>query len=110
MLEKTYIETDIEKIMRIRLDKEGIPVIPQWPVRSGFEIDFAILPKKIGIECDGEKWHSSSKQKRKGRFRDWMLKRSGWTMLHFTGEEIHNDTDKCVSVVKEEIEKCQQKK
>lgn len=89
--------TDIEDIMREGLERHKIKGFePQFPTHSGFIIDFAFPQIKLAIECDGERWHSSKKAKAKKRFRDWILRRSGWRIIHFDGKEIHADIDFCI--------------
>ena len=86
--------------MKAGLDKAGIPYVQEFPLRSGFIIDFALIDKKIAIECDGEKWHTSLKAMKKDRFRDWMLKRAGWKTLRFSGQQIMNDIDRCIENIR----------
>ena len=93
--------TNIEQIMKNELDRENIKYHQEYPLRSGFVIDFAIIDRKIAIECDGEKWHSSRKAQKKDRFRDWMLRRAGWVTLRFKGKEIENNIELCLRQIKE---------
>jgi very-short-patch-repair endonuclease len=93
--------TNIEKLLLDRLALEGIAVEPQYPVHSGHVIDFAILPNRIAIETDGERWHSSSKAKKRDRFKNYQLQRLGWTVLRFTGKQIENDMDSVILRIKE---------
>jgi very-short-patch-repair endonuclease len=71
-----------------------------YPVRSGFILDFAFPEQKLGVECDGEKWHPPNN--RKDRFRDWILKRDGWKILRFKEKQINESILKCV----DKIESC----
>jgi len=89
-------ETDIEKLMREELERRKIEFFQFYPHRLGFVMDFGFLEKKICVECDGEKWHLN---KRKDNFRDFMLRRSGWKTLRFSGIEIKNDIDSCVNKI-----------
>jgi very-short-patch-repair endonuclease len=72
-----------------------------YPVRSGFVLDFAFPKQKLGIECDGERWHL--KGNKKDRFRDWVLKRGGWKVLRFREDKILNDVSKCVDEIELEM-------
>lgn len=93
---KKPLETDIERIVRIELEKRKIPFIQFYPHRLGFEMDFALIDKKICIECDGEIWHN----KKKDNFRDYMLKRSGWRTIRLKELEIKNNIALCIDRVK----------
>jgi len=92
--------TNIEALMKEVLDKQGISYVQEYPLRSGFIIDFAILDKRIAIECDGEKWHGSKKARKRDAFRDWFLKRAGWKTLRFSGNEIENNIEWCINTIK----------
>jgi very-short-patch-repair endonuclease len=77
----------------------GYDFAEQVSDRAGFVIDFAIYidrskNQKIAIETDGANWHSSVKQKQRDRFRDYKLKKAGWTVIRFgetfTKEEVED--------------------
>jgi len=80
--------TSIEKIVEEWLVKNGVEYSFQHPVHTGFVIDFAIPEKKIAIEVDGTKWHSSKKAKKRDRFKDYQLKRDGWKVIRIPEVEI----------------------
>jgi len=84
--EKIHL-TNLEKKAKKILDELGVNYIDQYSTRLGFIIDFAIPDKKIAIEVDGKYWH---KNKKKDRFRDWMLKRDGWRVIRIKENEIEN--------------------
>lgn len=95
--------TNLERIMKQALDNEGLQYIQEYPLRSGFVIDFALKDSMIAIECDGEKWHGTNKAKRRDRFRDYLLKRAGWTTIRFTGHEIEKNITACIEKIKKYI-------
>ena len=80
--------TNIEEKVRDYLDSKDIDYVFQYPTRTGFVIDFAILDQKIAIEVDGTHWHSSKKAKKRDRFKDYMLKREGWKVIRIKEEEV----------------------
>jgi len=86
-LRLTSLERQVESILK-ELD---IEYIPQYPTHSGFVLDFAIIDKKIAIEVDGKKWHSSKKAIRRDRFKDYQLKREGWRVIRIKEGEISKD-------------------
>ena len=93
-------KTDIEEIMQEALEKEGIKVVSQYPIRDrfGYILDFAIPDLKIDIEVDGEAWHPEGNSR--DRKRNWFLKNKGWTILRFKGDEIKNNVQECLEKVK----------
>lgn len=69
------------------------PIVPQFHVKFGsktYSIDFAIPNIKIGLEADGEAFHSSPKQITHDKERDQCLGQMGWTIMRFTDEEIED--------------------
>ena len=96
-------KTNIEEKMKEVLIKEGIEFAEQFPIRCkyGYIADFAIPDKKIIIECDGEHWHLIGNSK--DRKRDAVLRKLGWKVLRFRGNEIENDIHACLNKIKQEI-------
>lgn len=78
------------------------PIIPQFEVQYGgiaYPIDFAIPHLKIGVEADGETFHSSPKQMIHDKERDMKLSQVGWTILRFTDKEIENRLERVLSTI-----------
>ena len=78
------------------------PIVPQYPVPYGgkeYPIDFALPHLKIGIEADGETFHSSPKQIEHDKERDAKLSQVGWTILRFTDTEIEDKLERVVSKI-----------
>ena len=82
--------TNIEEEVKDYLVRKNKSYVFQFPTRSGFVIDFAILDQKIAIEVDGTHWHSSKEAKKRDRFKDYMLKREGWKVIRIKEEELNN--------------------
>ena len=82
--------TNIEKKVKYFLDKNQEDYIFQYPTRTGFVIDFALLKQKIAIEVDGTNWHSSKEAKKRDMFKDYQLRREGWIVIRIKEEEIDN--------------------
>lgn len=91
-LTKKIPETNIEKIVREALQKRNIKFIEQYPMKVGFIGDFFLPDYNIIIEADGERWHTDKKRE---RFRDYMISRIGIKVVHFKGDDIINDVEKC---------------
>ena len=81
--------TNLEEIVKDYLNKNNVDYIFQYSTRTGFIIDFAIPNKKIAIEVDGEKWHSSKEAIKHDNFKDYMLKREGWNVIRIKEEKIN---------------------
>ena len=98
-MKRGLYKTDIERIMQRALKKEKIKVVYNFPIRSkyGYIIDFAIPDKKIVIECDGEVWHKLGNQR--DRKRDAVLRKLGWEVLRFRGQEILNNINNCIQKI-----------
>jgi len=105
------------RIVKTGLERELIPLLKQaqkdgllkgvifqmqYRVTSGEEeyvIDFAVPQLKIGIEADGEVFHSSPKQKQHDDERDLLLAQQGWTIKRFWDKEIENEPQKVVQEI-----------
>jgi very-short-patch-repair endonuclease len=89
----------------IKSQQDGLiqySVVPQFRIQYGgteYPIDFAIPNLKIGIEADGEIFHSSPKQITHDKERDMKLAQSGWTILRFQDNEIEKQLSKVMSTI-----------
>jgi len=97
--------TNIEQLMMDEFVKrglrKGIDFSSQYPIRRSFILDFAFPEEKIAIECDGEAWHSDPKAKKRDGFKNYILKKEGWTVLRFWGSQIEQDIKGCVDRILE---------
>lgn len=86
--------------------------------------DIVFIGKKVAVFCDSEFWHGKNWEKRKNDFKSnkefWinkierniqrdeevnkLLQEKGWKVIRFWGNEIKKDVDKCVKIVKSELE------
>ncbi|RWM04046.1 DUF559 domain-containing protein [Mesorhizobium sp.] len=71
---------------------------PQHPVGK-YRLDFAIPDKRIAIELDGHEYHKTKYQRTHDAKRDRWLYGQGWTVLRFTGTEIHQNLDRCLDEI-----------
>lgn len=81
-------------------------VLRQLPVTVGthrYRLDFAIVTPDgrpwLACEVDGFAYHSSKEQVIYDRQRERALTAVGWTVLRFTGSEVHRDATACVGEV-----------
>ena len=103
-MRKHNFETNIETLLRLELEsrglKDGWDFVSQYPVKGSFILDFAFPDKKIGVEADGEVYHSWSEIGRnRDRIKNAVMKKKGWIMLRFTGTEITENVSTCVDKV-----------
>ena len=100
----------IEEIMRQALKKRRIKAIGGYSImenkRLRYRLDFAIFCQrgKINVECDDLRWHSQPKQRAKDKKRDHWLRKRGWRVFRFSGEEIKNNTSTCIKILKQTIQ------
>jgi very-short-patch-repair endonuclease len=96
-------ETNIEQAFREALERRGlrrgIDFATQYPIRHSFILDFAFPAKKIAVEVDGKKWHSSPEARKRDAFKNQVLKRQGWKVIRFTEDEVLANVDACVEKV-----------
>jgi hypothetical protein len=97
-----YGGSKIELAMGEALTKLGLNSISQYPVKKekldalgrprNYFLDFALPDKKIAIECDEARWHSDKEREQE---RQNELECQGWTVLHFSREQINEDAMAC---------------
>ena len=97
-------QTTIEKLLQDELNKRNIDhsynySLPPWV------IDFAFPNYKLAVEADGIYWHSLDNVKEKDKRKDKDLIKRGWTILHFTGDEIRNSPFDCVDKIVSHLHK-----
>lgn len=79
-----------------------------WPQQQigPYRVDFAMRVYNDGtgvkhwyvIECDGHDFHERTKEQAAAdRARDRALTRAGYKVIRFTGSELHNRLDACLS-------------
>lgn len=96
--------TGIENLFRYALLRKGINFIEQASI-GPWSIDFLLPDYMVCVEADGEYWHSSVSARMKDRRKDAWLKNKGYTVYHFDGWEIKQDSDFCVARMMKSIEK-----
>jgi len=93
-------ETNIERAFREELERRGlrrgVDFASQFPIRHSFILDFAFPLRKLAVEVDGEKWHDTPLGRQRDWFKDHVLKKGGWRVLRFWGQEVLGDVKKCV--------------
>lgn len=118
--------TDIERKILIGLEREGYKLgkdfVKQFVIKKAdgrrYICDFCFPKKKIIIECDGDYFHVNL-NKFKGKLTERQKELLGkhneknkflknyengsWTILRFWGSDIKSDLDKCLSIIKKNL-------
>ncbi|MFQ6026816.1 MAG: endonuclease domain-containing protein [Dehalococcoidia bacterium] len=92
--------TDLEQQVMDALDVLGVEYRFQHPTRTGYLIDFALPGSKIALEVDGP-YHDEKEQKKRHRFRNYQLRREGWSTVRLHHAQL---VEKCTEDVAELIE------
>ena len=103
-----YHTSPIEEKLYKALKRRKIPAERQFLVcetKEPYCLDFAVFCKsgKLDIECDGDKYHSSKKARERDRKRNNELTAAGWSILRFSGSEIHKNPKACIRQIKKAI-------
>lgn len=91
-------QTPIERQFAKACRSVGLEIEAEQQV-GRYRPDFIVRAHKLAIELDGHDTHSSVEDRISDGRRQRYLQRLGWTVLRFTGREIHLDVDACVAEV-----------
>ena len=94
----TSIEIKVQKLLNLNKIKYSHP----FNFNNKFACDFALVEKKIIIECDGDYWHNRKDIKNRDKSKNAYIKACGWKILRFWEHDINNN----INEVKGEIIKC----
>jgi len=109
-VKQTYRFTSLEQKLYRLLMQAGLPFA--WyaqylagPITQHFEyqLDAAIPALKLGLEADGEIYHSNPEKIAKDRKRDSLLATQGWTILRFTETELNEHPEEVLKVIMQMI-------
>lgn len=91
-------ESPIEESLLLALNTKTLTAGSAMPqVEIGpYRIDIGFREVKLAVECDGREYHASPAQIQKDQRRDEYLQNLGWTVIRFTGFQIHHDLWECV--------------
>lgn len=96
--------TSIERIMMAALNDAGIAYEFQFAVGEKFLCDFAFPDHMLIVECDGEYWHSTPRQKRQDASKDAYLQACGYIVMRFSGTQIRENIHACIDSIKTKIQ------
>jgi len=99
MVRELY-KTDIEREMSKALKENNIKAVYNFPIRCkyGYIADFFIPSQNLIVECDGEQFHKIGNSR--DRIRNAVLKKMGFNIIRFRGQEIKNNIQQCVETIK----------
>lgn len=90
-------ESEFERLVLKELVHRGYSVRAQYPV-GYYRIDMVVESggKKLAIECDGEKWHSSTEQISNDLARQAVLERLGWQFFRIRGSQFFRNPESAI--------------
>lgn len=98
-------ESPGESVLRLRCREANVHVVPQVEVRRGGRVvarlDLADEESRLGIEYDGQEWHSSDEQMAHDRRRRGLLIHDGWTIRALTGEDVFGRARHCDQIIRQ---------
>ena len=102
-MEKNSESVFEEKIAKY-LISEGYHIEQQWEAGL-YKIDMVALfqDKKVAIECDGEKWHSTEERIREDMERQNILERCGWEFIRIRGSRYFKNPESAMKALIEEL-------
>jgi very-short-patch-repair endonuclease len=97
-------DSEFEVQVAMKLKTCGYHIVQQWEV-GAYRIDMVAVcgDKKIAIECDGDRYHSSPSQVRNDMERQTILERIGWTFIRIRGSEYFRQPEKTIEQVVTEL-------
>jgi very-short-patch-repair endonuclease len=93
-------QSPIEKQFQAACRAAGLEVQAEQMV-GRYRADFLIRSHRIIIELDGHATHASADDRTRDLVRQRYLQRLGWTVLRFTGREVHASAEACVGEVQD---------
>lgn len=102
---ETFADSPFEMEVATALRMKGYPIQQQYQVGS-YRIDIAIVEndKRVAIECDGERWHSSDEQILNDMERQAILERLGWSFVRIRGSRYYGDKVQTICEVCERLD------
>jgi very-short-patch-repair endonuclease len=101
----------LERRMLRVLARAGLPtpVIRHWVILSPtieYELDFAYLDVRLGLESDGHGAHATRRQRAADNVRQARLEDAGWRIRRFTYEQVMYEPSAVVAMVRSALRSC----
>ncbi|MFC5667558.1 AAA domain-containing protein [Kitasatospora misakiensis] len=95
-----------EQQVYLRLKQRGYHVVPQYPAGSK-RIDLVVVGARgrLGVECDGDYYHSTLDQLRHDQQRDRELQRVGWRFWRIRESEFRFDPEEALAGLWPELDR-----
>ncbi|BAJ26868.1 hypothetical protein KSE_10330 [Kitasatospora setae KM-6054] len=95
-----------EQQVYLRIKERGYHVVPQYPAGNK-RIDLVVIGARgrIGVECDGDHYHSTLEQLRHDQQRDRELQRVGWRFWRIPESEFRFDPDRALAGLWQELDR-----
>lgn len=95
-----HTESPLERMLAAELDRREIPYVREHRI-SRISVDFAFPAAKLAVECDGWRYHHMHRE-RDAR-RDAFLRRNGWRVLRFSGQQLKADVRHCAQQIADRL-------
>ncbi|WP_073809883.1 AAA domain-containing protein [Kitasatospora sp. CB01950] len=95
-----------EQQVYLRIKERGYHVVPQYPAGNK-RIDLVVVGARgrLGVECDGDRYHSTLEQLRHDQQRDRELQRVGWRFWRIPESEFRFDPEQALAGLWQELER-----
>ena len=88
------------------LAQHGFDYTQQYPA-GAYYIDIAMKGKKVAIECDGDRWHSTPEQVANDMERQTILERLGWQFIRIRGTKYYSNKEGTMKWVLNKLQELQ---
>jgi len=91
-------ESPLEEKFYKKAIENNLNLLRQYPVGK-YRLDFGYIENdlKIAIEIDGSKFHRTTEQLNNDYKRERFLLLQGFTVVRFTGSEVFNHCNNCIT-------------
>ncbi|MFG2696396.1 AAA domain-containing protein [Kitasatospora sp. NPDC048407] len=95
-----------EQQVYLRIKERGYHVVPQYPAGNK-RIDLVVVGARgrLGVECDGDRYHSTLEQLRHDQQRDRELQRVGWRFWRIPESEFRFDPEQALAGLWQELDR-----
>jgi len=100
----TVLENKFLNILRKGgIDEPEAQVSVESDTETKWRLDFAYPGHKVLIEVDGRRYHAARRRQKNDMRRDNVMNVRGWTVLRFTWEDVVNDPEYVLDLVRQAL-------
>ena len=100
----TVLENKFLNILRKGgIDEPEAQVSVESDTETKWRLDFAYPGHKVLIEVDGRRYHAARQRQKNDMRRDNVMNVRGWTVLRFTWEDVVNDPEYVLDLVRQAL-------